>query len=502
MLNHLLSLNVFLPLIGVFFLLLIKNKNTKIIKTISSSITGIQLWIIFQILAGFNRQKSGLQYVEHSKWTESLSIDFFLGVDGINIIFIALTSIVFFISILTFWKKNKSVKEYLIIFLLLDTGLMGLFLSFDLFMFLLFLGLTLFSLYFLIIVHNDKTKDKFHRLGFVIIIAYSFILLGVLLLIFGNESFSYNMLEISHASSYSHGFEIITFLLLFIGFALLFPIFPFHSWLISSITKLPVYINIIILGIIIKIGAYGLMRLGFYLLPYATIKLSPLLGIIGTVNIIYGALCAITQKDLKNMIGYYSIMQIGFVLLGMATIKGGAVNNFQAAITGISGAWFHIFNHGTIVIILLLLSDIFPLNKIKDIKISENKKWASSIFPGIVILTLFAGFGLPGFSTFISSLFCLVGAIQLSGINIFAMISVIGIALNIFCFFKWFNILFSNFSGNFDSIFSETKKHYIFILLPVIFIILILGIFPDIFLSLINISVENLVKLITMFSVK
>ncbi|MCK4690116.1 MAG: NADH-quinone oxidoreductase subunit M, partial [Candidatus Marinimicrobia bacterium] len=276
------------------------------------------------------------------------------------------------------------------------------------------------------------------------------------------------------------------------------PIFPFHTWLISVLTKAPTAVSIIVVSILIKIGTYGLIRICLPILPSASIGFALPLSIIAIINIIYGALCALGQNDLKKIVGYFSISQMGFILLGFASVIGGVSGKTNAAITGISGSLFHMFNHGTVAALLLLLTRvIYDRTSQKDISKVGGLSTKMPIFSGIAALVLFASFGLPGLSTFISEIFCIIGSFQIPGIQVLSIISITGIMLNAAYFFRCFQlILYSKENPKYTEL-QDIKGSELFMVIPFVLIIVLLGIYPNLILNIMTQSVEKLVEIVT-----
>lgn len=497
--EHLLSMNIFIPLLGILAITSASKKREDIIKIIAAITTGLQMWIALQIFFNFDRTKSGIQFVEHYSWIKTFSIDYFLGIDGLNFPLVLLTALILFISVFASWKLKKGVKGYFILFLLLDMGLMGVFTSMDLFLFLIFFGLTLFPTYLLIgIWGNSQSENTAIKYALFSVFSYVLILLGILLLYFKSDPNTFNILELIPNANFPLSFQIMTFLILFIGFAALIPIFPFHTWLISVLTKAPTAVSIIIVSILIKIGTYGLIRICLPILPSASIGFALPLSIIAIINIIYGALCALGQNDLKKIVGYFSISQMGFILLGFASVIGGVSGRTNAAITGISGSLFHMFNHGTVAALLLLLTGvIYNRTSQKDISKVGGLSSKMPVFSGITALALFAGFGLPGLSTFISEMFCIIGSFQIPGIQVLSIISITGIILNAAYFFRCFQlILYSKENPKYTEL-QDIKGNELFMVIPFVLIIILLGIYPNLIFNIMTQSVEKLVEIVT-----
>lgn len=488
MYSHLLSIIIFLPVIGMFAVMITAGKNSKLIKSISIIISGLQVWLSLQVLADFLPSVNALQFTEHFKWLESLKIDYLIGIDGINIIFLLLTTIVMLTAFINSWRINQNVREYFLLMLLLDTGLTGFFLSFDLFLSLIFFGISLFPLYLLIGFWNQNSRDVASRYSLFTIFSFILIFTGFLLLFLFKGSSGFNIPDLVYNNQFTDTVQIIIFLVLTTGFLLILPSIPFHNWMINVCDELPIPLQMVIIGLFTKVGIFGLLRFCLPLLPKATAVLSVILAIIGLINMLYGSLAVFVRDDLKKILGYFTLTQTGVILLGLSSLGTGLTTQIQAAVTGISGGVFHTFNFG--MSIILVLSIINFQEKFSPSTISPTAGH-SPHFYGLTLVSLLILAGIPLFGTFISKLLCFTGAVMSPVIRIFALLAIPAVMLNLAAFFKLFQKLNA---GNTKQV-SDLGHHFeLLIIYSLIIITLLLGIFPNLLLSRLTGTIEFLLK--------
>src|SRR4029077_7281102 len=349
---------------------------------------------------------SAVQFAEKTSWMPAYHISYFIGVDGISISMVLLTALIMFISVFASFGINRAEKGYYAMLLMLDTGMMGVFVSLDFFLFYFFWEVMLLPMYFLIGIWGGPRREYAAIKFFLYTLLGSVLILLVILgLYYYGPSPTFDMTELaSRSSSYSMTFQRICWIALFIGFAIKIPAFPFHTWLPDAHVEAPTAISVILAGVLLKMGTYGILRINYAILPAASHELAWLfLGVIGTINIVYGAMCAMAQKDYKKLIAYSSISHMGYVMLGLAS--------FTAA--GINGAVLQMFNHGTITAMLfILVGVIYDRAHHREIDGFGGLAHQMPVYAGVTGFALFAGMGLPGLSAFISEVLVLIGAWQ------------------------------------------------------------------------------------------
>ena len=510
-----------LPILGMVIILFIPKNQEKIIKGLTLLITSIQVILAIVILAGFNYAKGGVfdassfQFIEKFRWIDiegfswigRVKIDYYLGIDGLSVPLVLLTAIICFISTLSSFSINKSVKGYFAMFLLLDTGMMGVFVSLDFFLFYIFWELMLLPMYFLIGIWGGPRKEYAAIKFFLYTLLGSvFILLAVIGLYFsttetladGSKVFTFNMIAMMDPANYSadgilspfnpDNLRFIAFLGLFIGFAIKIPMFPFHTWLPDAHVEAPTAISVILAGVLLKMGTYGILRVNYTMFPEITKQLIWYIALFGMINIIYGALTAMAQKDFKKLIAYSSISHMGFVLLGMASLN----------TLGISGAVLQMFNHGTITAMLfLIVGVIYDRAHTRDIDGFGGLAVQMPIYTGFTTLAFFAAIGLPGLSGFISEAFVFLGSFGFETIRVIAIISTLGILLGAgYMLWTLQRIYLGKLNEKWATLTDMDMREYA-MLVPLSLIIIFLGIYPSAMLDLMNTSVNKMVQFLS-----
>lgn len=424
-----LSVITFLPILGMILILFVPKTNIKLIRTITVAATGIQLilaiiiWVNFQNnIAGINSQ-SGMQFVERfpwisiseTSWFGAIRIDYFMGIDGLSMPMIMLTALICFVATFASFSIEKMHKGYFAMFLLLDTGMMGVFVALDFFLFYIFWELMLLPMYFLIGIWGGPRREYAAIKFFIYTLAGSVLILLVMIGLYfstidpDTKLHTFNMLAMmSNANIDPHSIfgglgtnaRLLAYAALFVGFAIKVPLFPFHTWLPDAHVEAPTAISVILAGVLLKMGTYGMLRISFPMFPEATVYFQLPLMIFGVINIVYGALVAMAQWDFKKLIAYSSISHMGYVILGMSALN----------VQGMTGAVFQMFNHGTITAMLFTLVGVLydrshtrGLNEFGGI---YNKMPVYSFY---TVIAFFAAIGLPGLSGFVSEAFCFLG---------------------------------------------------------------------------------------------
>lgn len=483
--GHLLTWVTFIPVIGMLGILFVPNDRKDVVKVVAAVATGLQLWIAAMILFGFDSSEAGMQFVEQYDWIKTFNIQYFMGIDGLSVPLVLLTALLSFIGVFASWNINKASKGYFALFLLLDTGMMGVFVSLDFFLFYIFWEVMLLPMYFLIGMWGGPQREYAAIKFFLYTFAGSILmLLAMLALYFTQDPHTFNMLTLM-SGTYGRTFQIVVFLALFIAFAIKVPIFPFHTWLPLAHVEAPTAISVILAGVLLKMGTYGLLRISFPILPEGTLWFALPMAILGVINIIYGAMCAMAQKDIKRLVAYSSINHMGIVLLGMAAMTK----------AGMSGAIFQMFNHGTITAMLFLsVGVIYDRAHHREIDGFGGLASRMPVYTGIVGVAFFAGLGLPGLSGFISEAMVFIGAFPVY--TALTIIATIGIVLNAGYFLWAFQrIFFGELNEKYKDIQPITGRE-LFTLVPLAVIVIFLGVYPMPVLDLFTATVDKLLDVL------
>jgi len=396
----------------------------------------------------FDGSSAKLQFVHHFVWIKQFNIEYFLGVDGISITMVLLTALISFIAMiasLPWWGKldanhfsKRKVPGYMVLFLLLMTGMLGTFCAMDFFMFYIFWELMLLPMYFLIGIWGGPRKEYAAIKFFLYTLAGSVLMLLCMIGLYyssgpsvladgttANHTFSIMALSargpeglFAHAAPIlGFAFSKIVFVGLFIAFAIKVPMFPFHTWLPDAHVEAPTPISVILAGILLKTGAYGIIRFNFQILPEAARWAATAIAVFGTINIVYAAFVCLAQRDLKKMIAYSSVSHMGFVLLGLAAMTP----------AGVSGAVFQMVSHGLISPMLFLIAGvIYDRAHTRDIEGFGGLAQTMPEYSGITGFAFMASLGLPGLAGFIGEFLVFVGAfVQFRVMTILAATAVI-----------------------------------------------------------------------------
>lgn len=501
MTDNVLTYMTFFPLAGMVAVLLLPSKSHNLIRWVAALFTAPPLLLGAWLYRNFDTASAGFQFVEKIPWIPAYNIDYFIGVDGISVSMVLLTALLSFICIFASWGIDKGVKGYFALFLLLDTGMMGVFVALDFFLFYIFWELMLLPMYFLIGIWGGPRREYAAIKFFLYTLFGSVVmLLAILALYFTSEPHTFDMTSLIAQSGkygtaplpiwpfdqWGWGFQHIVWLALFIGFAIKIPAFPFHTWLPDAHVEAPTAISVILAGVLLKMGTYGILRINFPMLPQATADLAfYFLGALGAWNIIYGALCAMAQKDLKKLVAYSSVSHMGYVMLGMATFTP----------QGINGAVLQMFNHGTITgMLFLLVGVIYDRAHHRDIEGFGGLAAVMPVYTGVTALAFFASMGLPGLSGFISEVLVLLGAWQ--KYPILSTLGASGVILTA-GYFLWTiqRVYLGPINEKYKDL-PDINGRELFTLIPLGIIVIILGVYPNALLNLLGASLDHLNQII------
>ncbi|MCS6796805.1 MAG: NADH-quinone oxidoreductase subunit M, partial [Raineya sp.] len=424
-----LSALLIVPLVAFLIVLFLPQKYLHFAKIINlfavTLILLLAIWIYFFLPKDFSQT---LWFAEKYEWIKldwgswKLKIDYFLGIDGLNVSLLLLAAIVLWLGAWASWSIEQRIKSYFALYLLLATAIMGTFCALDFFLFFVFFEFMLLPMYFLIGIWGGKRREYASIKFFLYTLVGSILILVAMIALYlsvkEGESHTFNLLAMAKkdnflAESYlalqskdllwGESYRFWVFWLIVIGFLIKLPAVPFHTWLPDAHVEAPTPISVILAGILLKIGGYGILRVAYPIFPEIAVQSSQVMGFLGMIAILYGALNALAQQDLKKMVAYSSVSHMGFVLIGIASLT----------TEGLNGAIFQMFSHGLLSALLFLIVGI-----LYDQAHSRNIDDFSGLFklmPAysvIVTLTFFASLGLPLFSGFIGELFTLLGGFQ------------------------------------------------------------------------------------------
>ena len=512
--EHILSWLIWLPIIGMVAIAFIPREKEDVIKITAAATTGLQFLLTLVLWKNFDSGSGAMQFMERAEWIPSFNIAYILGVDGLSLPMVVLTGLLCFLGIFVSWNINKAVKGYFALFLLLDTGIMGVFLSMDFFLFYIFWEVMLLPMYFLIGIWGGPQREYAAIKFFLYTLFGSVLLLVGILGLYFSCGKTFDILELMQVAPQALGDVMwwgmsaikVIWVLLFIGFAIKVPVFPFHTWLPLAHVEAPTAISVLLAGILLKLGVYGILRVNYGLMPDGVYWFSGALAFLGLINVIWGGLCALAQTDLKKLVAYSSVNHMGYALIGMAAVIAASEANglnLKAAQAGLGGAVFQMFNHGTIsAMLFILVGVIYERAHHREIAGFGGLAAQMPIYAGITALAFFAGLGLPGLSGFISEAMCFIGAFPVYRGIVIA--STIGILLNA-AYFLWAfqRIFFGERNEKYTKLPAITRLE-LFTVVPLLIITLFFGIYPapylDVISSTMNVIIDHVVTLATFAS--
>ena len=404
-----LSLLIFFPFIGALVILLI-NKNDqsyeKKVKEIGLWVSIINFLLSLILLYSFDKTESQFQFIENFKLINDLGIYYYLGIDGISLSFILLTTLLIPICIITSWNKiSKNVSYFIALFLIIECFLIGVFSSLDLFIFYIFFEGSLIPLFLIIGIWGGSNRVYASYKFFLFTIFGSLLmLLGIITLYFYSGT---SQLTLLINTNIPFILQIWLFLSFFASFAIKIPMWPFHTWLPDAHVEAPAPISVLLAGLLLKMGGYGFLRFNIGLLPEASAQYAWIFILIGVITMFYGAFVALVQTDIKKMIALTSINHMGFVILGA----------FTGTVFGISGAIFQMFTHAAAIGLMFMLSGyLHKVSGTRDITVIKGLKFTSPRLASLLVLGSMAAMALPIFSSFLSEYMVIVGAINVNPI--------------------------------------------------------------------------------------
>ncbi|HEX7560697.1 MAG TPA: NADH-quinone oxidoreductase subunit M, partial [Candidatus Humimicrobiaceae bacterium] len=436
----------------------------------------VVLWI------NFNSAQGSMQFEEMYRWIPGVNIFYHLGIDGISLPFVFLTSLLMVVSILVSWNINLKPKVFYALLLLLGTGMIGVFVSLDFILFYIFWELVLLPMYFLISIWGSSNRMYAATKFFIYTLFGSVLMLvGILMIYFNSGLNSFSIIELTK-SNIAPNMQNWIFLLLFMGFAIKVPMFPFHTWLPDAHTEAPTAGSVLLAGILLKMGCYGFIRISIPILPDAARAWAPAIAILSIIGIIYGALASLIQKDLKRLVAFSSVSHMGFVMLGISSLTPTAIN----------GAVLQMFNHGCITgMLFLLVGMVYERTHTRQISELGGLANKMPLWAGILAFTSFASLGLPGLSGFWGEFLVLFGTFNKGSIfsKVMVYLAVLGIVLGA-AYLLWMlqRVIF----GKANEMLGALKRLSwleVITLTPLIVIIIIVGVFPTPLINMINSSV-------------
>ena len=483
--THILFILIILPIIGAFYVgLFIPHTNLQKLQNTGLMFSWITFFFSLFLWIFFNNIDSKFQFIEIIYWLPAYNINCFYGIDGISLFFILLVTFLTPICLLsTFTNINKNYKEFIILFLLMESCLIIIFSILDLFLFYIFFESILIPMFLIIgIWGSRKRKIRSNYFFFLYTLFGSIIMLLAIIYIFNVKGTT--DYQIILYNPFNFEIQKILWLAFFLGFAIKVPMFPFHIWLPEAHVEAPTVGSVILAGILLKLGTYGFIRFLIPLFPLASVYYTPFIYILGLTGIIYTSLTAMRQIDLKKIIAYASVAHMNLVILGL----------FSFNIYGISGSILQMFSHGIISSGLFLgIGVLYDRHHTRIIKYYGGISYVMPLFTLIFLILILANIAVPGTSSFTGEFLILIGLNQHN--FLITILAATGIVLGaVYSLWLFNRVFFGTIKTKYIVNFNDITKRELYLFLPLIFLIFIMGIYPDIFLKTMNFSIINLIE--------
>lgn len=531
----LLSLIIFLPTAAAFVLLFFPRNQDETLKQFSFITTIIvfllTIWIAIPSnnpdphKVGFSLTSSNMQYTVSRPWIPSFNINYSLGVDGISLPLVVLTSFIGMLSMWASWPIQKHVRAYCILFLLLETGMLGVFMALDFFLFYVFWEVMLLPMYFLIGVWGGPRREYAAIKFFLFTLVGSVLMLIALLMLYFNSDLSllgkglpgthtFDILDLTAIGQLAnspfnqsfflgHSIAWWSFLLLFIGFVIKLPSVPVHTWLPDAHVEAPTPISMILAGVLLKMGGYGVLRICYPIFPQAAYDLAWFVSGLGVLSMVYGAFAAMAQKDFKRLVAYSSVSHMGYVLLGIGVWSATAGNfyNSDAWKMGVSGAMFQMIAHGVSSAgMFFLVGVVYDRVHHRELDKFGGLFQRMPTYGGISMVIFFAALGLPGLCGFIGEVFVVLSVWKFSMVLAIISAAVVILTAGYILWTIQRVYLGPEYKGPHADALTPMSRREIAIAAPLIVMAVLFGVYPRALLDYTDTTINKMVDNLTDWS--
>ena len=485
----LLSILTFMPLAGMLILLFVPRHKEELIRRFTLALTLVVFICSLPLLIHFDGGNAGFQFEEQSAWIPSAGIGYHLGVDGISLLMVLLTTFLTPLVILSSWTSvTKRVKEYMMMFLLLETAMLGVFLSLDMVLFYLFWEGMLIPMYFIIGVWGGQRR-LYAAIKFFLFTMFGGVLMlvAILALYFMNGTqtgiYTFDYLELSKMLLASKA-QVWLFFAFSLAFAIKVPMFPFHTWLPDAHVEAPTGGSVILAGILLKMGTYGFLRFCIPFFPTASQEYAWVILLLAVIGIIYGALVSWVQPDLKKLVAFSSVSHLGFVMLGI----------FAFTLQSVQGGLIQMVNHGLSTgALFLLVGMIYERRHTRLIADFGGLARQMPVFVTLFLIVTLSSIGLPGLNGFVGEFLVLIGAFQVH--KLYAILAATGVILSAVYMLTMFQrVNFGPLEKEENRTLRDLNSREIVTLVPIILVCFWIGLYPAFFLGKSEAAAEKLLR--------
>ena len=489
----LISIVTFLPLVGALILAFQNREDSNGLKQ-TALVVSILTFIVSLgfVVGGFRFDQAGFQFKETYQWIEAFKINYEVGIDGISLLLVLLTTFLMPLAILSSWNSIKDrLKEYMVFMLILETGMLGVFVSLDLFLFYVFWEVVLIPMYFLIGIWGGPRRVYAAVKFFLYTMAGSLLMLLAILWL-GINGGTFSLPALMQNNSWLAGApEMALFIAFAAAFAIKVPLWPFHSWLPDAHVEAPTAGSVILAGVLLKMGTHGFLRFNLGLFPNASKEAAPVIAILAIIGIIYGAIVSFAQTDVKKLVAYSSVSHLGFVMLGI----------FSFTPQGIQGAVLQMINHGLSTgALFLMIGFIYERRHTREMDQFGGLWKILPVYGTLMLIVSLSSMGLPGLNGFVGEFTILLGTWQsgdggVLGSYWYAALAAIGVILAAIYILTMFQRMFMGETRN------EENKHLLdlserelWVIVPLIIFIFVIGLYPNPFFEAMRSSVDGVLQ--------
>jgi NADH-quinone oxidoreductase subunit M len=487
--QHPLTVLTFLPLAGAAVIVFLRRESAAHIRGVALAFSLATFALALKLFLGFSPNQPGMQFVEHYPWINSPPIGYHLGIDGLSLLLILLSAFLTPLSVLASWKSiTNHVKEFFLFLLALETGMIGVFVSLDLFLFFIFWEAMLIPMYFLIGVWGHERR-VYAAVKFILytMAGSALMLVGIIYLYTVTGTFDLEVIErqvTSGVAGLSGSAQTWLFLAFFLAFAIKVPMFPFHTWLPDAHVEAPTAGSVILAGVLLKMGTYGMLRFCLPLFPQASREFAPFIIVLAIVGIIYGSLVAMVQPDMKKLVAYSSVAHLGFVVLGI----------FTFTMAGIEGAIYQMCSHGVSTgALFILVGMLYDRRHTRQISEFGGLATTLPIYSAFFLIVALSSLGLPMLNGFVGEFLIILGAFHVR--VLYAALAALGVVLAaVYLLWMYQRVFYGEVTNEKNRKLPDLTDREKVILVSVVVVILWMGIYPQPFLRRLDLNVAQVIQ--------
>jgi NADH-quinone oxidoreductase subunit M len=486
-----LSTLLFLPLLGAVLLLFVNRKHELFIKGFTLFFALLEFAVSLPLWFLFDNKAKGMQFVEKAPWFPEWGMNYFLGIDGISLLLLLLTTFLTILCVLISWKAIENrVKEYFITFLFLEMAMIGTLCSLDLILFYVFWELMLIPMYLLIGIWGGP-KRVYAAIKFFLftMVGSVLMLLAIFALYFYAQKqtgvYTFDVLEL-YKTNIPMGMQYWLFAAFALSFAIKVPMFPVHTWLPDAHTEAPTAGSVILAGVLLKMGTYGFLRFAIPLFPGAAFDAVPLISILAIIGIVYGAIVSMMQPDVKRLVAFSSVSHMGYVMLGM----------FAFNMQGLEGSIYQMLNHGISTGgLFLLIGMLYERRHTRMIADFGGLSASMPIFAVFFMIITLSSIALPGTNGFVGEFLILLGAFRSN--MVFGIIATSGVVLGaVYMLWMFQRVMFGEIKKEENRKVKDLGAREIVILCSVVFFVILMGVYPKMFFNKMDTSVQGFLTMV------